>query len=142
MVQATWQAIGTQCSQPIIRLTCQNSAPATRHHATLPMLHPDTNPCLDCGACCASFRVSFYWSEGEARGLPDELTEQVNAWFSCMAGTNQARPHCVALTGSVGGATSCRVYTQRPSPCREVQAGDSQCAKARAWHGLHALICE
>jgi Fe-S-cluster containining protein len=52
----------------------------------------DSNPCLDCGACCASFRVSFYWSEAEARGLPAELTEQVNAWFSCMAGTNQARP--------------------------------------------------
>ena len=35
------------------------------------------NPCLDCGACCASFRVSFYWSEAEARGLPAEMTEQV-----------------------------------------------------------------
>ncbi|MDX1269447.1 MAG: YkgJ family cysteine cluster protein, partial [Oceanisphaera sp.] len=21
------------------------------------------NPCLTCGACCAFFRVSFYWGE-------------------------------------------------------------------------------
>ena len=106
------------------------------------MRHATPNPCLDCGACCASFRVSFYWSEGEARGLPEELTEQVNAWFSCMTGTNQAQPHCIALAGQVGGTTQCRIYEQRPSPCREVEAGDSQCVKARAKHSLPALICE
>ncbi|EAX0008081.1 YkgJ family cysteine cluster protein, partial [Salmonella enterica] len=22
------------------------------------------NPCMTCGACCAYFRVSFYWAEG------------------------------------------------------------------------------
>lgn len=110
--------------------------------AIAPAAMSSPNPCLDCGACCASFRVSFYWSEAEARGVPAALTEQVNAWFSCMAGTNQAHPRCTALEGQVGGATHCRVYAQRPSPCREVEAGDSQCAKARARHGLPALFCE
>ena len=106
------------------------------------MSHTNANPCLDCGACCASFRVSFYWSEAEARGLPAALTEQVNAWFSCMGGTNQARPHCIALEGAVGEAVSCRVYDQRPSPCREVEAGDGQCTKARTRHGLPSIGCE
>ncbi|MLR39642.1 YkgJ family cysteine cluster protein, partial [Salmonella enterica subsp. enterica] len=23
------------------------------------------NPCMTCGACCAYFRVSFYWAEGD-----------------------------------------------------------------------------
>ncbi|MBR7358785.1 YkgJ family cysteine cluster protein, partial [Klebsiella pneumoniae] len=23
----------------------------------------DINPCMTCGACCAYFRVSFYWAE-------------------------------------------------------------------------------
>ncbi|MBB8903342.1 YkgJ family cysteine cluster protein, partial [Escherichia coli] len=23
----------------------------------------DLNPCITCGACCAFFRVSFYWAE-------------------------------------------------------------------------------
>lgn len=102
----------------------------------------DSNPCLDCGACCATFRVSFYWSEAEALGLPTELTEQVNAWFACMRGTNQPQPRCAALAGTIGREVSCHVYARRPSPCREVQAGDSQCAKARARHGLPALTCE
>ncbi|THB82127.1 YkgJ family cysteine cluster protein, partial [Pantoea allii] len=22
-----------------------------------------SNPCVSCGACCAHFRVSFYWAE-------------------------------------------------------------------------------
>ena len=99
----------------------------------------DKHPCLACGACCASFRVSFYWSEGEARGLPAGLTDQVTAWFACMAGTNQGRPRCAALDGAVGAAVSCRVYEQRPSPCREVEPGDEQCVKARQRHGLPAL---
>jgi len=94
------------------------------------------SPCLDCGACCASFRVSFYWSEAEARGVPEGLTEQVNSWFGCMAGTNCAQPHCVALNGTIGQQVSCTIYTQRPHPCREVEAGDSQCNKARARHGM------
>ncbi len=102
----------------------------------------DSNPCLDCGACCATFRVSFYWSEAETLGLPTELTEQVNAWFACMRGTNQPQPRCAALAGTVGQEVSCQVYGHRPSPCHEVEAGGSQCAKARAHHGLPILICE
>ncbi|EEX7666747.1 YkgJ family cysteine cluster protein, partial [Escherichia coli] len=23
------------------------------------------NPCMTCGACCAFFRVSFYWAEAD-----------------------------------------------------------------------------
>lgn len=105
----------------------------------MPSSAPATNPCQACGACCASFRVSFYWADGEARGLPAELTEQLNPWFSCMAGTNRRAPHCVALDGTLGIDVGCRVYLQRPEPCREVQAGDSQCLKARAHHGLPPL---
>lgn len=94
------------------------------------------NPCVECGACCASFRVSFYWFEAESHGLPMDLTRQVNAFYSCMAGTETHPVRCAALQGAVGQAVSCSVYAQRPSPCREVQAGDEQCAKARRKHGL------
>ena len=68
----------------------------------MPSSHASANPCQACGACCASFRVSFYWAEAEARGLPAEFTEQLNPWFSCMAGTNQRAPRCDALAGEVG----------------------------------------
>lgn len=95
------------------------------------------NPCLDCGACCASFRVSFYWSE--ATDLPETLIEQLTPFFACMAGTNNATPRCNALQGVVGQQVACCVYAQRPPACREVNAGDDKCQSARRRHGLKPL---
>ena len=93
-------------------------------------------PCLTCGACCGTFRVSFYWAEAETRGLPETLTEKLNPWLSCMAGTNAVKPHGGALEGEIGQQVNCRVYAARPSPCREVEPGDERCSRARACHGL------
>ncbi|PHV11707.1 YkgJ family cysteine cluster protein [Chitinimonas sp. BJB300] len=101
---------------------------------------PDAHPCLNCGACCAAFRVSFYWAEASMRSLPDAMTEKVNDWHLCMAGSWARQPRCVALEGEVGKATRCSVYDARPSPCREVQPGDSQCTAARNKHQLPPLI--
>ena len=97
---------------------------------------PERNPCRQCGACCATFRVSFYWGESENLGLPDALTEKVNAWYCCMAGTNRSSPRCAALEGEIGAEAECTVYERRPSPCRELQPGDDKCNRARARHGL------
>ena len=97
------------------------------------------NPCLSCGACCMSFRVSFYWAEADARGLPAAFTEQVNAHYSCMAGTNAKAPCCGALRRAPDGGTACTVYEHRPSPCREVEIGDDKCLRARARHGMPPL---
>ena len=37
----------------------------------------EINPCMTCGACCAYFRVSFYWAEADDAGgpVPSALTE-------------------------------------------------------------------
>ncbi|WP_081897387.1 YkgJ family cysteine cluster protein [Massilia sp. BSC265] len=99
------------------------------------------NPCLDCGACCKSFRVSFYWAEAPERGLPGGWTEQVTPHISCMRGTNSSTPYCAALGKGDAGRMACGVYPYRPSPCREVQMGDEKCARARELHGLPALSC-
>lgn len=96
------------------------------------------NACLNCGACCAFFRVSFYWAEGEA--IPSDYVEPLTAVYSCMQGTNQKQPRCIALDGVVGQQVSCTMYEQRSSSCKEVQAGDAQCAKARQAHNLIPLI--
>ncbi len=123
------------------------------HRATSKDVHADSisflemsstntanNPCLDCGACCAHFRVSFYWSEAEAGGLPASLTEKINPFFACMAGTNNpAAPRCVALRGTIGEQVACTVYAQRPSACKEVEAGDDKCNRARGRYGLNPL---
>ncbi|HPT51069.1 MAG TPA: YkgJ family cysteine cluster protein [Accumulibacter sp.] len=91
----------------------------------------DEFECCSCGACCASFRVSFYWAELDTRELPETAIEQLTPWHACMAGTNSSSPRCTALQGVVGRRVYCTLYRHRPSPCREVQAGDTQCVKAR-----------
>jgi len=95
--------------------------------------------CQRCGACCAHFRVSFYWAEaddGPHGSVPVSLTEPLNAHLRCMAGTSARSPRCVALKGDIGKGVGCTIYEQRPSPCREVMPGDPQCLKARAAHQL------
>jgi uncharacterized protein len=84
------------------------------------------NPCLECGACCAYFRVSFYCGELDSGGggcVPAELTSQVSPLMACMKGTELGGGRCVALVGELGQAgLSCRIYENRPSPCREFVA--------------------
>ena len=99
---------------------------------------PMPNPCLTCGACCAAFRVSFHWVETPP-ALDVALVERVDRQHLCMAGTNRVSPRCVALRGEVGEPTRCAAYEARPPACRETQAGDEKCRRARARHGLVAL---
>lgn len=106
------------------------------------------HPCQTCGACCASFRVAFHWSEAalEAGGaVPAELTEVLDAHRLVMRGTYAGAIRCVALRGAPGGPTQCAIYPQRPSPCRDLAASweqgepSPQCDRARARHGLAPL---
>lgn len=97
--------------------------------------------CQDCGACCATFRVSFYWAEAAdgGGGVPVALTEKVDSFHRCMRGTWAAAPRCAALQGEVGRKVSCTIYPQRPSPCHQVEEGSAQCQRARRHHGLLPL---
>lgn len=107
----------------------------------------DLNPCMSCGACCAYFRVSFYWAEADDAGgpVPAALTEPVTPFLRCMSGTNQRHIRCAALQGTPGESTCCTIYAQRPSPCREfVMSGENgevndACNRARAYYGLPPL---
>lgn len=113
------------------------------------------NPCQDCGACCACFRVSFYWSEADpdlGGTVPVEMTQKLDPFRSCMRGTDQPNPRCVALEGTIGESVNCTIYEQRPSPCREfgvdwvdgvlvyVPEDLERCTKARAAKGLPPLV--
>ena len=112
------------------------------------------NPCHTCGACCAHYRVSFYWAETDplqGGSVPVEETEPVDDFRRCMRGTNQRHPHCVELQGNVGGKVACGLYARRASPCREFgvhwyhsglyAAPESlqRCNEARAAWGLPPL---
>ncbi|WP_312600676.1 YkgJ family cysteine cluster protein [Pseudomonas luteola] len=105
------------------------------------------NPCLNCGACCAFFRVSFYWGECRSAGglVPDELTVGVTPHHVAMVGTDTKPARCVSLLGDVGCGTRCTMYESRPSPCREFEASwingehNERCDAARAAYGLPPL---
>lgn len=106
------------------------------------------SPCLTCGACCANFRVSFYWGECQSAGgtIPDELTLQVSPHHACMKGTEKKPVKCVALIGTPGEHVCCSIYEQRSSTCREfdiVNADGSineDCTRARAVYGLPPVM--
>lgn len=108
----------------------------------------EINPCMTCGACCAYFRVSFYWAEADDAGgvVPTRLTEPLTPFLRCMSGTNQRQIRCAALKGEIGESVHCSIYRHRPSPCREFsQSGEGgevneACNRARARYGLPPLI--
>jgi len=113
------------------------------------------NPCESCGACCAHFRVSFYWGEmdNEKGGtVPAGMTEDVSPFFQAMKGTNQQHPHCIALEGQIGQMVRCKIYEFRASTCQDFgihwQDGVARinrddlirCNQARADYDLPELI--
>ena len=107
----------------------------------------DSNPCLTCGACCAHFRVSFFWGECQSAGgvVPDDLVVQVSPHRVAMRGTDEKPVRCVGLLGDVGCGVRCTVYEHRSSTCREFNAAwsdgqpNAHCDAARAAHGLPPL---
>ena len=106
------------------------------------------NPCLQCGACCAYYRASFYWAECDdatENGVPITMTEKFNDFRMIMKGTDGSSPWCVALKGIIGGRVSCEIYDRRSSVCRAFEPSwyankqNERCDKARAAWGLAPL---
>jgi len=106
------------------------------------------NPCLECGACCAFFRASFYWGESNEaleNGVPIELTGKLNDFRLVMLGTNRENPWCIALKGIIGKSVFCSIHPQRASVCRDFIPSwengqpNERCDQARARWGLAPL---
>ncbi|MBC7370175.1 MAG: YkgJ family cysteine cluster protein [Bdellovibrionaceae bacterium] len=110
---------------------------------------PKQHPCIGCGACCAHFRVAFYWRETEPDGLwkvPIAKVVDLDSVHRCMQGTEvKHNPKCVSLTGRIGKNAQCGIYENRPTPCRNFTASfengtsSPRCDEARAAHGLRPL---
>lgn len=128
---------------PGVRAQTSRARPASNDPAM-------NNPCLNCGACCAHFRVSFYCGEiaedGGAGIVPPELVSQVGPLRAAMKGTEQGGARCIALRGEIGSPEiHCGIYERRPSPCREFEpwqpdgSANPDCQRVRARFGLPAL---
>ncbi len=103
------------------------------------------NVCQACGACCATLRVTFPADEADIHpggSVPAGFAERYGNVF-CMKTTADGR--CLALRGEVGRGVSCRIYSQRPSSCRDfgpmaaLGRGDQACNDARRRCGLPLL---
>ena len=101
--------------------------------------------CQDCGACCAHYRVSFYWGESDAHPggtVPHRLTIPITPHMIAMRGTESRPARCAALDGEVGSHVACTIYPQRSTTCREFSAYTPECDKARIVYGLAPLLQE
>ena len=107
--------------------------------------------CTNCGACCATYPVTFSRQEldSESGGwVPTAFAENDAIFSRCahMRGTHHQPRRCAALRGTIGVDVSCAIYAQRPSPCRDFAQeadaghGDARCGDARRFHGLAPLM--
>ena len=71
--------------------------------------------------------------------MPDSLAVTVTSTPCRMRGTDHVPARCAAPTGKIGEKAACGIYEWRPSPCREFEAGDDTCHRARLRHGLPPL---
>ncbi|MDX1442294.1 MAG: YkgJ family cysteine cluster protein [Gammaproteobacteria bacterium] len=111
------------------------------------------HPCLSCGACCAFYRVSFYWTEADPFNggtIPQELVQQLTPHRVAMKGTTgkAGKSRCIALDGEVGKSVGCSIYDKRGTTCRDFapswESGrpNESCDKARAFYGMTPLTPE
>lgn len=107
------------------------------------MSNDASNPCIDCGACCEHFRISFYQGELQSMGgvVPDDLAVQLTPFMAVMKGTEKGCGKCVALSEE----KSCTIYESRPSVCRSYLVWEDngnpneRCQTLRAKQGLPPL---
>jgi Fe-S-cluster containining protein len=105
---------------------------------------PQEFDCQACGACC----VSPYTGEAYVALSDDEATRLRRGQLRVVLQRQGGEPPvflprlgaklnadgtkvCVALGGTVGAACFCRIYAERPSACRQFEAGGRACREAR-----------
>jgi Fe-S-cluster containining protein len=93
--------------------------------------------CQACGACCS---YSQNWPRFTTED--DAALDLIPAKFvnERLSGMRCDGERCSALSGKVGVATSCGIYTVRPEVCRTCMPGDVECGMARKRHGLPSLM--
>ena len=108
----------------------------------------DATTCMQCGACCACFRVAFPLQEADALNgglVPLVLTLPLDENRRVMMGTTGRTPRCAALEGQVGTRVRCGIYARRPTTCQDFAVDWAQgrhnpiCSRARITFGLLPL---
>jgi Fe-S-cluster containining protein len=104
--------------------------------ASLPTLD-DSALCQGCGACCA---YSRNWprftieDDAEIDLIPEALVNERLSGMKCDG------ERCAALSGKIGNAVTCTIYTVRPQVCRVCLPGDAECNMARRRFGFADIV--
>ncbi len=97
----------------------------------LDLAEPFDLPCIRCGVCCTVYQVRI--SPSEAREIAESLGLDYWDWVGryCDPRWSDTRSHlirhdddgCVFLDHSRSEVALCRIYSVRPSSCRDWHAG-------------------
>lgn len=102
-------------------------------------------PCIECGACCAYFKVEFEIKKNIQVPI-SSIYKKNNRTF--MIGTDKFKGRCKELNGKVGENCLCSIYKSRPDVCDLFSVWlpngkqNPRCIKAREYHGLIGKIEE
>ena len=100
-------------------------------------------PCINCGACCSYFVVSF-----DNKYNPQVPLNKIIYYHngkSVMKGTEKLKGRCISLVGEIVKSCYCSIYNNRPNVCSDFPVWlkngkqNPKCIKARKYHGLPAL---
>lgn len=95
--------------------------------------------CALCGACCREAFDVVAVPPGDPMGSHQGLVvEHLDGWRSMRRVPCEGGTRCAALTGGAGAPWRCSIYDDRPSTCRELEAGSEDCLLARRSLGLEA----
>lgn len=89
--------------------------------------------CRSCGACCREGYETVIVSPDDPVLLTQpELIVDGREWKELARDGER----CAALDGDLQRGYSCRIYQDRPEPCRELEVGSANCLLARKRAGL------
>ena len=91
--------------------------------------------CLACGACCYGPAEYVSVTASDLRGMSARTAGRLVVKRKDRMFLKMVHGRCAALHARQGHF-SCRVYAERPTPCRVVTPGDRECIDARRRHGI------
>lgn len=97
------------------------------------MAGPPSFDCQACGACCREGYDTVEIDEDEP--LVTARPELVARGPFGRLNLKRDGPRCACLAVD-GAAFACRIYRERPTPCRDLEAGSEACLTARRRVGL------
>jgi Fe-S-cluster containining protein len=103
------------------------------------------NPCLSCGACCATHSFAIYWETSNNKNAPAHIAAGSDPFQHILLEETADIPPCRRLVGTVGKDVHCSIYDRRPEVCRSFTPSwadgrhNPGCDRARAKFGLRPL---